>query len=88
MPYIKLEQRAIWDRMADGVCKLLTMHEVEDRDGQLNYFITKILKAAYPPKYFNYNRAIGVLECIKQEFYRRDVSKYEDKKIRENGDVL
>jgi hypothetical protein len=29
----------------------------------------------------------GVLENIKQEFYRRVASNYEDKKILENGDI-
>jgi hypothetical protein len=29
----------------------------------------------------------GVLENIKQEFYRRIASSYEDKKILENGDI-
>jgi hypothetical protein len=29
----------------------------------------------------------GVLENIKQEFYRRAASSYEDKKIIENGDI-
>jgi hypothetical protein len=29
----------------------------------------------------------GVLENIKQEFYRRIASFYEDKKILENGDI-
>jgi hypothetical protein len=45
------------------------------------------MKGIYPPKYFNYNRAVGVLECIKLEFYRRMVGPYEDTKIRESGDV-
>jgi len=30
---------------------------------------------------------IGVLECVKQEFYRRKVAPYEDIKIIENGDI-
>ncbi len=29
----------------------------------------------------------GVLENVKQEFYRRVGEPYEDKKIRENGDI-
>jgi hypothetical protein len=31
--------------------------------------------------------ATGVLENIKQEFYRRVAEKYEDKKIKINGDI-
>jgi len=37
--------------------------------------------------YQTYNDVIGVLECIKQELYRRFVSKYEDLKIKQNGDI-
>jgi len=33
------------------------------------------------------NDAIGALEGAKLELYRRVISKYEDKKIMENGDV-
>jgi hypothetical protein len=87
MPYIKREQRGGWDKISKSVCKRLESIPLEEKDGQLNYLVTKILKGVYSPKYFNYNRAIGLLECIKQEFYRRDVTRYEGKKIKENGDV-
>jgi hypothetical protein len=38
----------------------------------------------------NYNKIAmitGVLENVKQEFYRRAASQYEDKKILTNGDI-
>jgi len=60
---------------------------VEQVDGELNYVVTKILKEIYPLRYFPLNRAIGVLESIKQEFYRRVVAPYEDIKKGESGDV-
>jgi len=60
---------------------------IDEKEGQLNYFITSILHNVYSPKYFEYNRAIGLLECIKQEYYRKVVAPYEDIKIEENGDV-
>lgn len=60
---------------------------LEEQDGALNYAVTKILKELYPPRYFNYNRAMGVLSSIQAEWYRRIVSPYEDKKILEAGDV-
>ncbi len=60
---------------------------MESQDGALNYTVTRILKELYEPKYFNYNRAMGVLSSIQAEYYRRDVAPYEDKKIAENGDV-
>lgn len=34
-------------------------------------FLVKLLKKVYPPKYFNYNRAIGMLTCCMKEFRRR-----------------
>jgi hypothetical protein len=37
--------------------------------------------------YKHINEIIGVLECAKQEFYRRVAAPYEDTKIQENGDV-
>ena len=56
-------------------------------DGELNYVVTRILKEVYPLRYFHLNKAIGVLECIKQEYYRRVTAPYEDIKIQESGDV-
>jgi hypothetical protein len=39
------------------------------------------------PSYVKIAMITGVLENIKQEFYRRVASPYEDKKILENGDI-
>lgn len=59
--------------------------------GELNYLITEIiLEFLYrdgPPRYQDYNDAIGVLTCSGHELYRRTIAPYEDYKIRENGDV-
>jgi hypothetical protein len=66
------------------ILKSLPLNEV---DGELNYVVTKIIKEVYPLRYFHLNRALGVLESIKQEFYRRVVAPYEDVKIKESGDV-
>ncbi len=87
MPYIKKEDRPEIDKMIEPLISYLKNQKVEEVDGKINYAITKILKSVYSPKYFNYNRAIGVLEAIKQEFYRKVVGPYEDEKIKENGDV-
>ena len=57
------------------------------RDGELNYIITRILKETYPQRYHTINRAIGVLEACKLEYYRRVAAPYEDTKIQQNGDV-
>ena len=87
MPYINKEQRAPIDELIAPIINHLKSLPIEEQDGALNYSVTKILKALYEPRYFNYNRAMGVLSSIQAEWYRRDVASYEDKKIAENGDV-
>jgi len=61
----------------------------ESRPGDLNYIITTLIIGILgnEPHYKDYNEIIGVLECVKSELYRRQVSGYEDKKAIENGDV-
>jgi hypothetical protein len=39
------------------------------------------------PSYTKVAMITGVLENVKQEFYRRVAESYEDKKIVENGDI-
>lgn len=55
--------------------------------GNLNYGITNLLLGTEPKTYADYNALVGVLECVKLEFYRRAVAAYEDQKILDNGDV-
>lgn len=57
--------------------------------GELNYVVTQLILAYLGPypHYSNFNDIMGVLECAKQELYRRMIAPYEDEKIEENGDV-
>lgn len=87
MPYIKMEDREKYEDVLKELINILKDLPVERIDGELNYVITRMLKESYPLRYFNLNRAMGVLECAKQEFYRRVVAPYEDVKIKESGDV-
>ena len=87
MPYIKREKRALYKDEIDSLVKKLRNQPLTDQDGDLNYVVTCVMKMLYEPRYFNYNRALGVIEAIKQEYYRRVVAPYEDEKIKENGDV-
>ena len=87
MPYIKMEDRPKYENSLNELIGILNNQPVESIDGELNYIITRILKEAYPLRYFNLNRAVGVLECCKLEFYRRVAAPYEDTKIEQNGDV-
>lgn len=87
MPYIKSEDREKWGKTIDEIVKIIDALPENKKEGELNFLITSILKKVYEPSYFNYNRATGLLECIKLEMYRKRIGPYEDKKIKENGDV-
>jgi hypothetical protein len=82
MPYIKQDCRYEIDRVLDCLDDV--------NIGEVNYIITKLCKKYIEENdesYANYNSLVGVLECAKLELYRRKISKYEDVKIIENGDV-
>lgn len=79
MPYIKQEQKDILQ--SDPPANV----------GELNYCLTTIVRNYFrAPGRGNYqaiNDIVGALEGAKLEFYRRIASPYEDKKIKDNGDV-
>ncbi len=79
MPYIKEDRRESIDKRLDI-----------NKAGELNYMFTQLIINYIEKKgesYQTYNDIIGAMECCKLELYRRKVSIYEDKKIKENGDV-
>lgn len=79
MPYITLKERRDLDQGA-----------FPSTPGQLNYVITKALDDHLTIKGLSYstiNEIVGVLECAKQEFYRRIAATYENKKMEINGDA-
>ena len=58
--------------------------------GELQYAIAVMIKSFMERKGLNYqncNDIMGALAGAQMEFYRRTVSKYEDQKIEQNGDV-
>jgi hypothetical protein len=83
MPYIKQKIRDNWDEIVSS----MNLDPAYVTIGELNYLITNILLSYGPEKYEDYNALIGMLECCQLEFYRRAVACYEDKKIKENGDL-
>lgn len=79
MPYIPTHERA--GVAATG--QLLTV-------GQLNYALTEMVKSYLEQHGLSYqtiNDILGALDGASKEFYRRVAAPYEDKKIKENGDV-
>lgn len=80
MPYV--------DRLARGYLdpKALTART----PGELNFQLTTLCTRYIREKgvsYSTYNEVIGVLECAKLELYRNPLSRYEDRRREENGDV-
>lgn len=89
MPYITTDKRTLIDLSLKQIEQDIFSGKI-DNVGELNYIITHILHTFIEKKpwsYSNFNSIIGVLECIKQEYYRRIIVKYEEKKIEENGDI-
>lgn len=83
MPYIPEKDRSEIMQMGD-------FKRYPKTAGELNYLITTlILDYIYANKlsYQVINDIVGALEGAKLEFYRRTVAKYENEKIKENGDV-
>ena len=87
MPYIKQDRRMELNKNSQ-----LEMIGLKcNSSGELNYVITMICKG-YINKYglIKYDRLSsvkGVLDDIKDEFYRRVMIPYEEMKKNENGDV-
>lgn len=88
MPYIKAEDRPQVDALMDPVVDYVKSLPVEEQDGVLNYVFTRMLKSVYPSRYFHFNRALGVLTAVTQEYYRVVVGPYEDGKVQEHGEVI
>ena len=56
--------------------------------GDINYCFSRIIYGVMRDvSYRNIAMVTGVLENIKQEYYRRIAEPYEDIKIRQNGDI-
>lgn len=98
MPYIKEEFRQQLDicinRMIEclntpnGMSGHKSNAEFAGILGDINYCFSRVLGGLVDDiSYPKIAMITGVLENIKQEFYRRAASPYEDKKILENGDI-
>jgi hypothetical protein len=94
MPYINKKERIRYDESIDKIVNLLLDKFPADNRkdfsvGDLNYIISSIIWKLFKKSssYTMGNKIIGVLECVKQEFYRRPLTEYENEKIKENGDI-
>jgi hypothetical protein len=84
VPYIAPKRRSAWNVPIKKIVYNLS------GSGDLNYVVSRIVAGfirSRDPSYDRINAAIGALECVKQELYRRLAAPYEDTKIAENGDI-
>lgn len=82
MPYIPQEQRDPLDEAIEELVHSKLSH------GEMHYLITTLLMSRYTKDgYEDLQAALGLLEAVKLEFYRRVVAPYENKKRRLAGDV-
>ena len=86
MPYIKQELRQELEPLVAGF-----FDGPIESPGELNYLISQLclarLNTIGKVNYTALNEIVGVLESAKLEFYRRQVSQYEDDAIDANGDI-
>lgn len=96
MPYIDEEERVELDNQIDNMIlairnnktNLNNPHDFSNYLGRINYCFSRIIYGVMRDvSYRNIAMVTGVLENIKQEYYRRVAEPYEDIKIRQNGDI-
>jgi len=94
MPYIGKEVRADYDELTikkfrDWMRTRARQGESKTLPGDINWLISSVIWAVFDvnPSYRAGNEIMGILESVKQEFYRKKLGPYEDKKIEENGDL-
>ena len=82
MPYIKPDSR---QRLRE-----YDYSPLPKTAGELNYVFARLIDRTLgnDPGYDDLNLVVGVLECCKEEVYRRVGAVMEDRKIGENGDVF
>ena len=88
MPYILKQNRSKYDELVDQLVFFLGNDPVS-ACGNVNYVVSSLMWKLFLKRrgYSTANSLVGVLECVKQELYRRQISPLEDEKIIENGDI-
>lgn len=82
MPYIPFKRRL--EIVENG-------WRTADNPGELNFIFSTIARFYIErngKSYQKFNDILGALEGAKQEIYRRMIQPYEEKKIKENGDIF
>ena len=87
MPYITPERRELLDQLAEAMSRKL--EKMGNAEGDFNYVLSRLVGHWFrcDPRYHTIARITGVLENVKQEFYRRVAGGYEDQGIANSGDI-
>jgi hypothetical protein len=94
MPYIPKNERARYNDSINKIVNDLVEKLPADNGkhfcvGDLNYIFSSIVWKLFDklPSYTRGNELIGVIECVKMEFIRRKLNRYEAEKCKINGDI-
>jgi hypothetical protein len=92
MPYISQDKRAMLEpalaKVFDALRQIQCDFPDDSFEGTMNYLFTTLLVRSYTlNNYDEHNRVIGLLDCVKNEYYQRRVVPYERQKSFDNGDV-
>ena len=87
MPYISSELRVKFDF---HIGELDAMLDEESWDGELNYIISRLVAGRFlrVMRYQTIARVCGILSNVKDEFYRRLATPYENMALLQSGDLL
>ena len=92
MPYIAKEDRPKLEAEIEALAQKIRAVAAEKGHvaawaGILNYCVSELATRVLPERrYWAFAAMCGVLDNIKNEFYRRAVTPYEDEQIEKNGD--
>jgi hypothetical protein len=95
MPYIKPDRRLKYNLLLEVLARIIAEENANNCTsfvGDWNYCITKLIKSTLKVEncnknYTQQNEIMGMFECCKHEWYRKEVAPYEDLKAKENGEV-
>jgi hypothetical protein len=87
MPYIPQSRRKDFEKEVNALVDLANRETLDT--GDINYIVSKFIFAIYDknPSYGQGSKVRAALSDAAEEFYRRKLADYEDKKKAENGDI-
>jgi hypothetical protein len=94
MPYIKREDRPVLKSLVEDIVReVKEHHDFDTWGGKLNYVVSLLLTELFDlshnnARYLQLQTAIGILECVKLELYRRRGTAIEESARERNGEIV